>query len=165
MAINDVTFSQLETRLRIHISSFSETLTSSLCWKILFKVSCLMGYFSICHISHLLCSFLLTANAFNIAHLVRSLLSFPFQHPNPWISQHSPTVYLLKVVDDGFPAGVGRLSSVVSHLSTPIIFQSIAAERVHGPASIRAEERFPIDPSHGTGIKPGIKRAFGFGAQ
>lgn len=81
MAINDVTFSQLETRLRIHISSFSETLTSSLCWKILFKVPCLMGYFSICHISHLLCSFLLTANAFNIAHLVRSLLSFPFQQP------------------------------------------------------------------------------------
>lgn len=68
-------------------------------------------------------------------------------------------------MDDGFPAGVGRLSSVVSHLSTPIIFQSITTERVHGPASIKAEERFSIDPSRGTGIKPGIIRAFRFGTQ
>lgn len=79
MAINDVTFSQPETRLRIHISSFSETLTSSHCRKILFKFPCLMWYFSICHISRLRCSFSLKANAFNVVHLVKSCLSFSIQ--------------------------------------------------------------------------------------
>lgn len=90
------------------------------------------------------------------------MLPFSFSIQNLYVFQHSPTVYFLKVVDDGFPAGVRRLSSVVSHLSTPIIFQSIATEKAPGPAFIKAEERFPIDSSGVTSIKPRIISAFRF---